>query len=149
MSELNIAVQCTRCKNKHSHAERIPKPDRKMEGLSNLVCPRCGCHSYYDLTPWFAWCWASGLIEFGPNIPLDTKDGAGCVAFATGPRAFLIGIVQAAARMSYSGQPLVPGVPEAESDDAGIEAVITWMNFFAKGNGKRSRNGVVFGVIQP
>lgn len=44
----NHEVKCCRCKNKHLYGDRIMTPAK--DGWSNCVCPRCGAHSYYDLT---------------------------------------------------------------------------------------------------
>lgn len=47
--EENKKVKCCRCKNIHLHSERIKKQDKKQTYLTNLVCPRCGAFSYYNL----------------------------------------------------------------------------------------------------
>ena len=44
----DIYVKCCRCKNKHWHSDRKESaPDK--HGMKNLICPRCGGHSYYKL----------------------------------------------------------------------------------------------------
>lgn len=65
-----------------------------------------------------AWAWRSGKIELGRHAP----DGAIC--FASGPAKALHEIVGVLARHAYDGKTLlVPGIPEATSDDEAIEAL--------------------------
>lgn len=46
----NLLVKCCRCRNKHLHSERTSVPSKKFGyGVNDLVCPRCGCTSYYQL----------------------------------------------------------------------------------------------------
>jgi hypothetical protein len=49
MTENKQRCKCTRCKNEHDYSERIKTPKRNCTFFS-LVCPRCGCESYYDIT---------------------------------------------------------------------------------------------------
>lgn len=96
----------------------------------------------------YAWCWQSGLIEFGPEIPKAGPDGAGAIGIAKGPSRVLRLIVGALAREGWGkseGKFLVPGVPEAVDGKAQIDALITWHKWCAKGNGLRARHGVRFG----
>lgn len=89
----------------------------------------------------FAWCWATGLIEFGDKVP----EGA-CV-FAKGPRRALRAAVEVAARHGIgasAGRLLVPGVPEAETEHAGMTALLDFIKWRAKGNGAKDSHGVVF-----
>lgn len=65
-----------------------------------------------------AYCYASGQIEFAPRIP----DGA--LPIAKGPdkklREFLCGV----SRHAYDGETLlVPGIPEAPSQGAALDAL--------------------------
>ena len=51
MEDLN--VQCSRCRNKHKESERteVPRPQKRTGGIqiSDKVCPRCRCKTYYRL----------------------------------------------------------------------------------------------------
>lgn len=49
--ERNEIVRCTRCRNVHKYHERVEKKRRPYKGLEvfDIVCPRCGCHSFYSL----------------------------------------------------------------------------------------------------
>lgn len=148
MSAVDIPVQCCRCKNKHSTSERIDKPVKPVRGIamSESCCPRCGARSFYDEQPWKAWCWASGLIEHGEDMPALDVDGAGAILIATGPKAALVGALGVVARRGQgasSGKLLVPGVPEAETGRAAIDALGEFLQWCAK---RPSKNGVVFVV---
>ena len=135
----DIPVQCSRCRNKHMESER--KSIDKGGGHAELVCPCCGCKSYYDLRKWFAWCWATGVIEFGEKVP------GGAIAIAQGPKAFLRGVVDVVARHSYTGgELLVPGVPEADDQSVASDALEKWLKWCANRNGKKGSNGVTFYV---
>lgn len=81
-----------------------------------------------------AYCYASGLIEFGRKVP----DGA--LPIARGPAKKLREFIEPLARHGYSthkvnGRPtripgsetlLVPGVPEAPSQHAGLDALMAF-----------------------
>ncbi len=146
----NLAVQCCRCRNKHTEADREPRPHRSISCVSELVCPRCGCTSYYDITPWYAWCWASGLIEMGPTKPGDSPDGAGAIVIARGGKAHLEAVMQAVARHGQGaseGKLLVPGVPEADLIGRDpVDVLREFVDWCAQSNGRRHRHGVVFGT---
>lgn len=136
-------VQCTRCRNLHKKCERNDQPTGN--GFAESVCPRCGGRSFYDATPQVAWCWASGLIEIGDAPPADSKDGGGCIVIAKGMKSHLESVLGALARTSRTGPELiVPGVPEAEGQKARANALFAWLQWCAKGNGKRHRHGVRF-----
>ena len=48
--EYDIFVKCTRCRHKHWESARARKPSKDFGPLVNdLVCPKCGCHSFYKL----------------------------------------------------------------------------------------------------
>lgn len=67
-----------------------------------------------------AWCWAGGVIEFGPIQ--DMPDGA--LPIALGPWGAVVEAVTAQARHAYgNGCLLVPGVPEAADEFAAVDAV--------------------------
>lgn len=146
----DIRVQCCRCRNQHMESERISRRvDTATDRLSmsELVCPRCGGKSFYDLTEWFAWSWASGLIECGEKPPEQGQDGSGCIVFAKGPRAFLKGVLAVVARHGQgasAGKLLVPGVPEAIGPIQAVDAFIDWVEWCAKGNDKANRHSVTF-----
>lgn len=70
-----------------------------------------------------AFAWRSGLIEFGERIP----SGALPILTARG-KSFAKSTIEATARHSYDGkQLLVPGVPEAESDNDAMAAFERWL----------------------
>ncbi len=140
-------VQCCRCRNKHLESERPYVPKKGCQGVTQSVCPRCYCSNYFNMTPMLAWCWKSGLIEFGEVAPNDEADGSGCIVFASGPDAFLKGRVSVLARHGQganAGKLLIPGVPEAEGKMAAVDALRAWVAWAAKGNGSRRSNGVTF-----
>ncbi|MYM32238.1 host nuclease inhibitor protein [Duganella sp. CY15W] len=95
------------------------------------------------LQPQAAWCWASGVIEFGAEteVPEDS------ILIAYGPKAHLFNEVSIMARRgrgASEGLLLVPGVPEAANQRAGADALAKWLEWCAKGNGRASRHGVKF-----
>ncbi|EKG0711152.1 host nuclease inhibitor protein [Salmonella enterica] len=65
-----------------------------------------------------AYCWASGLIEFGNALP------EGALPIVTGSEKKVREEVEVLARHAYSGELLVPGIPEATSQDEGCEALV-------------------------
>lgn len=144
----DIPVQCTRCRNKHMESERISRPLQRRSTseiqMSDMVCPRCGCKSYYDMRPQVAWCWASGLIEIGDAMPDVSADGSGAILIATGPKSPLTGQLKVVARHgkgASAGKLLVPGVPEAEGQQAKADALEAFLAWRGK---RKSRDGVVF-----
>ncbi|EEN2744569.1 host nuclease inhibitor protein [Salmonella enterica subsp. enterica serovar Enteritidis] len=64
-----------------------------------------------------AYCWASGLIEFGNTLP------EGALHIVTGSEKKVRDVVEVLARHAYNGELLVPGIPEAESIDEYREAL--------------------------
>ncbi|ELK8448815.1 host nuclease inhibitor protein [Salmonella enterica] len=64
-----------------------------------------------------AYCWASGLIEFGNALP------EGALPIVTGNEKQVRDVVTVLARHAYNGDLLVPGVPEAESMNEYREAL--------------------------
>jgi hypothetical protein len=65
----------------------------------------------------FAYCWRTGRIGVGPRLPERA------VPLARGPISLLRHQVEAASRHGYEkGVFLVPGVPEADTEDAALEA---------------------------
>ena len=145
MSRADIPVQCTRCRNKHMESTRtmVPRGNSGGIAMSESVCPRCNCKSFFDLSPQVAWCWASGLIEIGDTMPADNHDGSGAIQIASGPKFALKGRLKVVARHGKGasvGKLLVPGVPEAEPG-AEIDALLAWLDWCGK---RKSKDGVVF-----
>lgn len=139
----SVQVQCTRCRKLHLERNRVPVARRN--GVSDLVCPYCGCKSFYDMTPQVAWCWASGLIEFGEAGAVP--DAA--IVIAEGPKSSLRTVLEILARRGRGAsehQLLVPGVPEADTQQEKGDALATWLTWCSKGNGRKGRFGVVFAV---
>lgn len=139
MSILNTPVKCCRCRNQHTHAERVDVPSKKWAEVKESTCPKCGARSFYDMTPQIAWCWASGLIGIGNELP-----GAGAVEIARGPEYALKGQVSVHARHGYGdskGKLLVPGVPEAKDQQEGLEALSQWLKQINK---RKPCDGVTF-----
>lgn len=94
-----------------------------------------------------AYCYASGLIEFGTKIP----DGA--LIIARGPEKELRDFIEVKARHGYrmrrvGGRPtkvpgsetlLVPGLPEADNQHEALDALCAWMKWIAIGAPKGVR----------
>lgn len=136
---IDIPVKCTRCRHETMESAWLDKP-RSNCGISMTVkvCPRCGCESYYDMRPQVAWCWASGLIEMGDQPPANGADGSGPILIARGPKSSLKLALTVNARHGMgasAGKFLVPGVPEAETGKAAVDALCEWLKWCAKGNG--------------
>ncbi len=36
-------VKCSRCKNTHNYSERLCKPRKNENYITDIVCPRCEC----------------------------------------------------------------------------------------------------------
>jgi len=146
----DIPVQCCRCRNRHMESERVERDIKSDdEGLiwRKLVCSHCGAEAFYDLSPQVAWCWRSGLIEIGDQVPKDSAEGSGPIQIATGPKASLVAAVKTMARHGRypsAGNLLVPGVPQAESQEDAGDALSAWLELCARRNGKIYSNGVVF-----
>jgi hypothetical protein len=98
---------------------------------------------------WYAWCWATGLIELGSQRPQDRADGAGAIAFASGPMRALqqeIGTLARHGQGKSSGKFLVPGVPEARTPDEAVDALIAWTRDCSRMARKNGLPCVVFGA---
>lgn len=140
----DIPVKCTRCRHQCLESQWLDKPTKKYGGditAYEKVCPKCRCTSYFDMRPQVAWCWASGLIEFGTSTP------TGAMPIARGPKSFLKAVVSTRARRGQgdsTGKLLVPGVPEAAGQSEGAAALDAWLKWCAKGNGKKGLHGTVF-----
>ena len=141
MSRADILCKCTRCKHTHNESERVHVPHKSEPDMHELVCPKCRCKSFYDMTPSVAFAWASGFIEFGDTVP----DGA--IKIAEGAMSRLksqVGVLARHGQGRSAGRLLVPGVPEAGSEKAKGDALAEWLEWCARGNGTKHRNGVVF-----
>lgn len=64
-----------------------------------------------------AYCWASGLIEFGNTLP------EGALPIVTGNEKRVRDVVEVLARHAYNGDLLVPGIPEAADQNEAREAL--------------------------
>lgn len=76
-----------------------------------------------------AYCYRSGQIKVGPRCP------EGALPLAYGPESRLRKAVSVRARHAYDGKTkLVPGVPEADNEDAAIEAARQFSGWLVKGD---------------
>ena len=67
----------------------------------------------------FCYVWASGQIEFGESVP------NGALSIAKGEREALENAISAIGRLAHDNKTwLVPGIPEAETSNDGIDALI-------------------------
>ncbi|EAB8209724.1 host nuclease inhibitor protein [Salmonella enterica] len=64
-----------------------------------------------------AYCWASGLIEFGNTLP------EGALPIVTGNEKNVRDVVGVLARHAYNGDLLVPGIPETANQNEAREAL--------------------------
>lgn len=89
----------------------------------------------------YAYCFADGVILFGDCEP------EGSLAFAVyrgSNAALFIDEVQTMARHGHADDLyLVPGVPEAETDQHAVDALIMWREWAFARNGRKSDNGIV------
>ncbi|ELW8656257.1 host nuclease inhibitor protein [Salmonella enterica] len=65
-----------------------------------------------------AYCWASGLIEFGNTL----QEGA--LPIVTGSEKQVREVVGVLARHAYNGDLLVPGIPEAANQNEACETLV-------------------------
>jgi hypothetical protein len=73
-----------------------------------------------------AYCWRSGLIEFGSKVP----SGAIPIIDTHGKQISRESI-ESGARLGYDHSLLVPGIPEADSDEAAMEALEKWIEWLS------------------
>lgn len=74
-----------------------------------------------------AYCFASGQIGFGPRVP------EGALPIAKGPRQALQDLMEGVARHSRTDETLyVPGVPEADDEEAALDALATFTTWISK-----------------
>lgn len=70
----------------------------------------------------FAYCGADGALQFGPTIPrgmLPVVKACPNIDKVDEWKTFVKGLC----RRSYAGNPLVPGIPEAENEQKAMEAL--------------------------
>ena len=73
-----------------------------------------------------AYCFASGEIGFGPSLPY------GALPIAKGEDGPLHDFISGIARHAYDNQTLlVPGIPEAEDEDAALKALIKFRDWIS------------------
>lgn len=140
MEEHDIPVRCCRCKHKHNESQRIGKPHKTDSAITEMTCPCCGARSYFDLSPLVAWCWASGLIEFGEVVPV------GAIKIAHGPKAYLKSEIKVRARHGRgesAGKLLVPGIPESNDQLTAGNALQSFIDWGSKSRTAK-KHGVVF-----
>jgi hypothetical protein len=66
-----------------------------------------------------AYAWAGGVIEFGASVP------GGALPIAKGEAVKLRNAIQGQARHGYDNKTLlVPGIPEATTEEAALDALI-------------------------
>lgn len=82
-----------------------------------------------------AFCYASGHIAFGPEVPPEA------LPIAEGPRKKLMDFISPVARHSRVNDDLfVPGIPEAQGDqDAALDALLAWTKWIDKAAPKSIR----------
>ena len=137
MTQIKDPVKCTRCHDIHPESVRSshPRPHDCIPLVSDTLCPRCGGTIFIKLKKQVAWCWASGLIEIGDAMPADGPDGAGAILIAEGPWDYLHMALGTFARHGQGESRdllLVPGVPEAEDQQAKGDALEAWLNRCAR-----------------
>lgn len=124
------------------HFRAHPDAEESSSALAALIeCKPESVSGLMHAEPIHAWAWKSGLIEFGREVP------EGALSFATGmdaPLRQLVGVLARHGKGKGEGQLLVPGVPEAATETARLDALIAWVNWCAKRNGKKESSGVVF-----
>ena len=84
-----------------------------------------------------AYCWRSGQLEFGRVVP------EGAVLVLRGPDRIVREVVEPACRLAYDNKTLlVPGVPEAETDEDALASAmefIVWIDQRVRARGKHRR----------
>ncbi len=93
-----------------------------------------------------AWCWATGLIDFGDKAPDDLPDGSGVIVIATGPKSWLPLVLHRLTQRSplYNDSMVVPGISASNGPDKNVDLLLHWVNKCAAKNGSKQRHGVVF-----
>lgn len=77
----------------------------------------------------YAFCYASGHIAFGPEVPPEA------LPVAEGPREALMDFISGVARHSRVNDDLfIPGIPETHGDqEAALDALLRFTKWIAKG----------------
>ncbi len=70
----------------------------------------------------------SGCIIFVPGGPSTAQYAAGNLVILTGPSMIIRKAVGMVGRLSYSGEYLVPGIPEAKNDNEAVEKLIKFVS---------------------
>ncbi|ENT5390610.1 TPA: hypothetical protein ACG3DW_004738 [Pseudomonas aeruginosa] len=74
-----------------------------------------------------AFCWASGLIQFGDQVP------EGAIEIARGDDEIVREVIEVNSRLAYDCKSLlVPGVPEAETQAEGGDALENFIRLLAR-----------------
>lgn len=74
------------------------------------------------------WVWRTGAIEIAV-LTGRSKPPRGVLQIVCGPARVIDEAVCVCARLAYDGKTLlVPGIPEADSDDAALDALIEFQN---------------------
>ncbi len=72
----------------------------------------------------FAYSWRTGRVDFGPTVP------EGALEIARDYESRLRKNVTPACRLAYDNETLlVPGVPEADSDDEALDAILKFRDW--------------------
>lgn len=83
------------------------------------------------MRPQLAWCWATGVIEMGDEVPPDDVEGRGPIVIARGPKSMLKPALEGLARRVRFGSNacrlVVPGIPEAENQSRACFALVEWL----------------------
>ena len=86
--------------------------------LKKAAQPVLQKESWEDVTMITAYCWRSGRIEFGQDVP------EGALPLITGEENHIRKLVDVRARHAYEqGVLLVPGIPEAANDEEAYKAL--------------------------
>lgn len=77
-----------------------------------------------------AYCWSGGLIQFGPSVP------EGAIGIARGEESKVREVIETTARHAKDNERLlVPGVPEAPNERAGLAALARYIQWLGERNG--------------
>ena len=125
----------------------MDQPCKRINGVIETVCPRCGCKSFYDMTPIVAWCYPSGLIAFGTQLP--PEENRVWAEIGRGPAYSFRPFIEAKARRGYGEdafEHIVPGMSEAEGLHDKHAAFSRWI---ASIKPRRPRDGITVKEPQP
>jgi hypothetical protein len=77
-----------------------------------------------------AYCFATGLIQFGTHVPDD------CIGIASGERKKVLDVIQGTARPSRADNEtlFVPGVPEAANQREALTALAKYIQWLGERN---------------